>query len=208
MSKSNPDWTYESRYDGLVCGVDEAGRGPLAGPVVASAVILNPHNIPVGLNDSKLLSHEKREHLLNALYESAEIGIGIAEPEEIDRVNILGASMIAMQRAVRALPRCPKVALIDGNRAPILPCAGETIVKGDAKSLSIAAASIVAKVTRDRLMQEAALRFPAYDFAQHKGYPTLCHRQTLAEKGRCPIHRQSYKPVAMAPNAPRYDFCK
>ena len=198
MSAHTPDWSFESRYDGPVCGVDEAGRGPLAGPVVASAVILDPHNLPDGLNDSKALSHEVRERLLNEILATSIIGIGIAEPEEIDRVNILGASMIAMSRAVDALPQCPGIALIDGNRLPELNCCAETIVKGDAKSLSIAAASIVAKVTRDRLMIEAETRYPGYGFAQHKGYPTPDHQCKLMELGPSPIHRRSFAPVMMA----------
>lgn len=195
MPKHTPDLTYEAKYNGTVCGVDEAGRGPLAGPVVASAVILDIHNIPDGLNDSKALSVVKREYLLNAIMETAQVGIGIAEPEEIDRINILKASMIAMKRAVIALPTRTDVALIDGNRAPDLPCQFETIVKGDAKSLSIAAASIVAKVTRDRLMVLAEQRYSGYGFAKHKGYPTKAHREHLQMFGACPIHRRSYKPV-------------
>lgn len=195
MSKYIPDLKYEAQYDGTVCGVDEAGRGPLAGPVVASAVILDTHNIPEGLNDSKTLSAIKREYLLNAILETSYVGIGIAEPEEIDRVNILGASMIAMARAVYALPMTPSAALIDGNRAPDLTCHVETIVKGDAKSLSIAAASIIAKVTRDHLMRKADTRYPGYGFAKHKGYPTKAHQEHLKTLGPCPIHRHSFKPV-------------
>ena len=195
MPKHAPDLTFETRHMAPVCGVDEAGRGPLAGPVVAAAVILGPDNIPEGLNDSKALSQSAREHLLNVISVMCEVGIGIAEPEEIDRMNILAASMIAMKRAVDALPTPPRVALIDGNRAPDLACDIETIVKGDAKSLSIAAASIVAKVTRDRLMIEAELRFPGYGFARHKGYPTQFHRDQLKRLGPCPIHRRSFTPV-------------
>ena len=198
MLKITPDFTYESQHQGLICGVDEAGRGPLAGPVVASAVILNPQDLPEGLNDSKALTHLQREDILNIIIQKAIIGIGIAEPEEIDRMNILSASMIAMTRAVNALPDCPDVALIDGNRTPELNCCAETIIKGDAKSLSIAAASIVAKVTRDRLMIEAEMRYPGYGFAQHKGYPTPDHQCRLLELGPSPIHRRSFAPVRMA----------
>lgn len=184
-----------------VCGVDEAGRGPLAGPVVAAAVILNPESIPDGLNDSKALSEIRRELLLNILTSRKDIfiGIGISEPEEIDRLNILHASMTAMRRAVMNLPVLPHMALIDGNRLPPdLPCEGQAIVKGDARSLSIAAASIVAKVTRDRLMKEADRRFPGYGLAGHKGYPTKAHKEALLQLGASSIHRRSFKPVAEA----------
>lgn len=198
MPKHVPDWSFEALYDGPVCGVDEAGRGPLAGPVVASAVILCPDNLPDGLNDSKALSVSAREYLLNEILQKAEVGIGIAEPEEIDRVNILAASMIAMQRAVEDLKQIPIGALIDGNKAPELPILAQTIVKGDAKSLSIAAASIIAKVTRDRLMVLADRRYAGYGLAQHKGYPTKAHREYLAEVGPSPIHRRSYAPVKAA----------
>ena len=192
-----PDFTFETqagaRNGRIVCGVDEAGRGPLAGPVVAAAVILNPENIPEGLNDSKALSHVARERLLNILIPSTKIGIGIAEPGEIDRINILWASMAAMKRAVENLSIPVDCALIDGNRVPPnLPCHGEAIVKGDAKSLSIAAASIVAKVTRDRIMAEADQRFPGYGWAGHKAYPTKAHREAIAELGRSPAHRWSF----------------
>ena len=197
MRTKTPNWNFESRYTGPVCGVDEAGRGPLAGPVVAAAVILDPKNIPASLNDSKILSQDIRELLMNDILVTSRIGIGIAEPEEIDRANILGATMIAMQRAVEALPIIPVVALIDGNKAPPLPCPSQTLIKGDARSLSIAAASIVAKVTRDRLMMDADTRYPGYGFAGHKGYGTEIHRSRIAELGPCPIHRRSFNPVKM-----------
>ena len=198
MSKLTPDFSFERQCFGPVCGVDEAGRGPLAGPVVAAAVILTPARIPEGLNDSKALSPKQRELLLNAIEKNAQIGIGIAEPEEIDRANILGATMIAMRRAVLALPKLPDMALIDGNKLPELSCDAQAIIKGDSRSLSIAAASIVAKVTRDRLMIEADHRYPAYDFAGHKGYPTKAHIKALNDLGPTPIHRRSYKPVSLA----------
>ena len=196
-----PDDSHETalRKEGLrrICGVDEAGRGPLAGPVIAAAVILDPQNMPVGLNDSKTLSKIRRERLLNAIFASAEVGIGIAEPEEIDRMNILWASMRAMVRAVEALEGqggAVDHALIDGNRLPPdLPCKGTAIIKGDAKCLSIAAASIAAKVTRDRLMEQAGARFPGYGLAQHKGYPTKAHREALQTLGPSPIHRFSFR---------------
>jgi len=198
MSKFTPDFSFERQCYGPVCGVDEAGRGPLAGPVVAAAVILTPARIPEGLNDSKALSSKQRELLLNMIEKNAQIGIGIAEPEEIDRLNILGATLIAMRRAVLALPKFPDMALIDGNKLPDLPCEAQAIVKGDSRSLSIAAASIVAKVTRDRLMVEADSRYPGYGLAGHKGYPTKAHMEAVKQIGPSPIHRFSFKPVRLA----------
>ena len=193
-----PDLSFERRLPGLVAGVDEAGRGPLAGPVVAAAVILPHQNWPSGLNDSKALSASARERLLNILRKCAQIGIGISEPEEIDRLNILGGTMIAMQRAVAALPIPPDAVIIDGNRAPQLPMTAQTIVKGDALSLSIAAASIVAKVTRDNIMKRADSRFAGYNLSQHKGYPTKAHRDAVAALGPSPIHRLSFAPCKAA----------
>ena len=201
MPKTIPNYSVESQFSGPVCGVDEAGRGPLAGPVVAAAVILPPESLPNGLNDSKVLSLARRELLLNEMIARDDIfvSLGIAEPEEIDRLNILHASMIAMRRAVTGLPMRPEMALIDGNRLPPdMPCPAQAIVKGDAKSLSIAAASIAAKVIRDRLMVEADQRFPGYGLAGHKGYPTKAHKAALQELGASPIHRRSFKPVADA----------
>lgn len=197
ISPPNFDFETQARHKGFthICGVDEAGRGPLAGPVIAAAVWLDPQNIPEGLNDSKALSAGARERLLNALTAHAKIGIGISEPEEIDRLNILWASMRAMERAIENLSLTADYALIDGNRLPpAMPCAGEAIVKGDARSLSIAAASIVAKVTRDRIMAEADLRFSGYGLAGHKGYPTKAHRTAVERLGRSPIHRWSFGP--------------
>lgn len=197
MPSSPPDFTFEAQAQQhgftRICGVDEAGRGPLAGPVVAAAVILDPDAIPDGLNDSKALSQVARERLLNKLATCAKIGVGISEPGEIDRINILWASMIAMERAVMALPGGADFVLIDGNRMPNnLPCKGLAVVKGDAKVLSIAAASIVAKTMRDRLMVEADLRVPGYGLSGHKGYPTKAHRAAVAELGRSPIHRFTF----------------
>ena len=197
MPKNTPDLFFERQCCGPVCGVDEAGRGPLAGPVVAAAVILAPDKIPEGLNDSKVLSQIRRELLLNELVKNAQFGIGIAEPEEIDRTNILSASLIAMRRAVLALPCLPEKALIDGNKLPDLPCEAEFIIKGDSRSLSIATASIIAKVTRDRLMIEAENRYPGYGFAQHKGYATELHRGQIKRFGPCPIHRRSFAPIKL-----------
>ena len=193
-----PDWSFEDRYTGLVCGVDEAGRGPLAGPVVAAAVIFPKHQAPLGLTDSKRLSHKQREHLLNIIEQTALIGIGISEPEEIDRINILQASLTAMKRAVLDLETPPAAALIDGNKLPELTLPCEAIVKGDARSFSIAAASIVAKVTRDRLMKRANARFSGYDLDRHKGYPTKAHRAQIIKLGPAPIHRFSFSPVKAA----------
>ena len=192
-----PDFSYETQAGAsrgrIICGVDEAGRGPLSGPVVAAAVIVDPENIPSGLNDSKVLSHSTRERLLNILVQNAKIGIGISEPGEIDRINILWASMTAMRRAIENLNISVDCALIDGNRVPPnLKCEAHAIVKGDAKSLSIAAASIIAKVTRDRLMKEADSRFPGYGWAGHKGYPTKTHRKAVETLGRSPIHRWTF----------------
>jgi len=197
MPKPFPDLSFEKRHGnpkkGPICGVDEAGRGPLAGPVVAAAVILEQSHIPEGLNDSKVLSATRREQLLNALLLNAKIGIGISEPEEIDRINILWASMTAMRRAIENLEIQPFSALIDGNRVPDgLLCEAHAIVKGDGKSLSIAAASIVAKVTRDRLMQQADARFTGYNLSQHQGYPTKAHREAVLRLGKSPIHRWSF----------------
>lgn len=199
----SPDLSFEThlRANGFsrICGVDEAGRGPLAGPVIAAAVILQHPScggyIPSGLNDSKALSQSAREHLLNEINTHCHVGIGIAEPEEIDRLNILQASLTAMARAVAALPCAPDHALIDGNKAAPVSCEQSMIIKGDARSLSIAAASIVAKVTRDRIMTEAEARFPGYGLAGHKGYPTKAHRAAVSQLGPCPLHRRSFKPI-------------
>ena len=193
-----PTWEYEAMHFGSVAGVDEAGRGPLAGPVVTAAVILTKDQIPEGLNDSKALSEKSREKLFDEILGNAWVGIGIAEPEEIDRINILAATMIAMQRAVADLPTSPNAILIDGNHCPHFDMPCEAIVKGDSKSLSIAAASIIAKVTRDRLMKLADQRFTGYGFAGHKGYPTRAHRDRLNLVGPCPTHRRSYAPVKAA----------
>lgn len=194
-----PDYALEMEAGAparLVCGVDEAGRGPLAGPVVAAAVILDPANIPPGLNDSKKLDAARREALFAALQPLAGIGIGMASVEEIDSLNILQAAMLAMTRAIAALPRAPQFALIDGNRLPKqLPCPARAIVKGDARSLSIAAASIAAKVTRDRLMQTLAVRHPGYGFERHMGYGTAAHLDAISRLGPSPAHRRSFAPI-------------
>lgn len=182
---------------GPVAGLDEAGRGPWAGPVVAAAVILNPDNIPAGIADSKALDAEAREALYPRILAAAEVGVGIADVGRIDRDNILNATMWAMAEAVRALPRRPGFALVDGNRAPFLTCEVRTIVKGDARCLSIAAASIVAKVTRDRLMIALARVLPGYGFERHKGYGTPEHAAALGRLGVTAEHRRSFRPVQL-----------
>lgn len=193
------DYNYEAAAVagglGPVCGIDEAGRGPWAGPVVASAVILQPDNIPAGLADSKTLSKDRREELFGRLAEVAVIGVGRAEVAEIDRINILAATMLAMSRAVADLDTMPGHALVDGNRAPDLPCGVECLVKGDARCLSIAAASIVAKVTRDREMAALARRFPGYGWERNAGYGTAEHQTALARLGPNEMHRRSFAPI-------------
>ncbi len=193
---SVPDYSFENAAPFQpVCGVDEAGRGPWAGPVVAGAAILNVATAPAGLNDSKALSAAKREGLFDAL-QGQIIGVGIASVEEIDRLNILNATYLAMLRAVAALSVAPAYALIDGNRIPPdLPCPAEAVVKGDARSLSIAAASIVAKVTRDRIMSDLALEFPGYGWERNAGYGVPAHADALKQLGVTPHHRRSFKPI-------------
>lgn len=181
----------------LVAGIDEVGRGPLAGPVVASAVVLDPDNIPDGLNDSKQLTAERREALYELILASAlDVAISSVSAPEIDRINILRASLEAMRRAAHSLHSRPHFALIDGRDvAPGLPCPGKAIVSGDARSLSIAAASIVAKVTRDRMMVAAGRRYPGYGFEFHAGYATEFHRNAIVELGPCAIHRMTFRPL-------------
>ncbi|MFW9605371.1 MAG: ribonuclease HII [Pseudomonas sp.] len=180
----------------LVAGVDEVGRGPLCGPVVAAAVILNPNRPIIGLADSKKLTVKRREALFEEICRCA-IGWSVAQAsvEEIDQLNILQATLLAMQRAVTGLSVQPKLALIDGNRCPILSMPANAIIKGDATVPSIAAASILAKVTRDRMMKELDEFYPGYDLAKHKGYPTVAHLDALNRLGPSPIHRRSFAPV-------------
>lgn len=179
-----------------VAGVDEVGRGPLCGPVTAAAVILDPARIPPGIGDSKTLSLAKREWLFAAIMEVAQVCVAHASVEEIDRLNILQASHLAMERALAGLRQVPGLALVDGNRLPKnLPCPGQAVVKGDAKSLSIAAASIVAKVTRDRLMVDLAQQHPGYGWDRNAGYPTKDHLAALLNLGVTPHHRRSFKPI-------------
>lgn len=179
----------------LVCGIDEAGRGPWAGPVVAAAVVLDPKCIPDGLNDSKKLSEARRAALFEPIMASSRVGIGIAEVDRIDRDNILQATLWAMAQALDQIGRVA-LALVDGNRAPALPCPVQTIIEGDAKSLSIAAASIIAKVTRDRIMVGHDQAYPGYGFARHKGYGTALHQEALRRHGVTPLHRTSFAPIA------------
>ncbi|HAZ53838.1 MAG TPA: ribonuclease HII [Franconibacter helveticus] len=183
----------------LVAGVDEVGRGPLVGAVVTAAVILDPARPVVGLADSKKLSEKRRLALFDEIREKALAwSIGRAEPHEIDELNILHATMLAMQRAVAGLAIVPEYVLIDGNRCPKLPVPAMAVVKGDSRVAEISAASILAKVTRDAEMAELDLSFPQYGFAQHKGYPTAFHLERLAEHGATIHHRRSFAPVKRA----------
>ncbi|HZS83650.1 MAG TPA: ribonuclease HII [Stellaceae bacterium] len=197
-----PDLALERDCGGLVCGIDEVGRGPLAGPVVAAAVLLDLDHMPRALrraiDDSKALTAEAREDCASALRGCAVIGIGAASVVEIDRINILRASLKAMARAVRALGVLPDAALVDGNVPPTLPCPVRTVIDGDAKSLSIAAASIVAKVTRDRAMRHLARRYPGYGWETNVGYATRAHYRALTALGATIHHRRSFAPVRIA----------
>jgi ribonuclease HII len=198
-----PDFVLERAHQGPVAGVDEAGRGPLAGPVLAAAVIFTRHDLPdalAGLDDSKRLDAPTRQALFAALkgFAGVLIGVGASSAAEIARLNILGATHLAMQRAVARLPVRPALVLVDGNRAPALPCPVQCVVGGDGRSLSIAAASIVAKVLRDRAMAALDPRWPAYGFAANAGYPTKLHRAALALHGACPHHRAGFAPVDAA----------
>ena len=200
VSRPMADFAFETeaRLAGLwpVAGVDEVGRGPLCGPVTAAAVILDPAHIPGGIGDSKTLSAAKREALAGAIMASACWSVAHASVSEIDRLNILHASHLAMERAVAGLAKRPGFVLVDGNRLPkSLPCPARAVVKGDAKSLSIAAASILAKVVRDRLMVDLAQQHPGYGWERNAGYPTKDHLAALLNLGVTPQHRRSFKPV-------------
>jgi ribonuclease HII len=210
-----PDFAIESQCDGLVCGIDEAGRGPLAGPVVAAAVVIDQRRfrgvLRRVLDDSKALSRALRERCHAGLYAGIPsgivgIGIGAASAAEIDQVNVLQANLLAMRRAVAALEartgRRPDVALVDGNIAPPLPCAVRMIVRGDSLSLSIAAASVIAKVTRDRIMHSLALRHPGYGWETNVGYPTAEHIAAIGRLGVTRHHRRSFAPIRLALSAP------
>lgn len=179
-----------------ICGADEAGRGPIAGPVVAAAVILDPENPILGITDSKKLSEKKRNALSLEIKEKALAwAIAQCDADEIDEINILQASMLAMKRAIESLPIAAHKALIDGNRVPKLSIPAEAIIKGDLKESCIGAASILAKVERDKQMLEWHARYPEYNFAQHKAYGTAAHLEALQEHGASPIHRKSFRPV-------------
>lgn len=205
MENKMPDFSFENLYKGIVVGIDEAGRGPWAGPVAAGAVVIQDQALSElllkELNDSKKLSAKKREILYKELLSEQSkgklcIGIGLASCCEIDELNILQATFLAMKRAVDNLPIKPDVALVDGNQTPkCLDCKIKTVIKGDAKSMSIAAASIVAKVFRDRLMSELAEKYPYYGFEKNAGYGTAAHIEGLKTHGITPEHRKSYKPI-------------
>ncbi len=186
------DSLYAKGYK-LICGVDEAGRGPLCGPVVAAAVILKPDDIIEGVNDSKKISEKKREALYDVIMEKAlAVGVGISDVSVIEEVNILNATKLAMKQAIEKLSIIPEYILIDGNQMIDISIPGETVVSGDAKSESIAAASIIAKVTRDRMLIEWDKEYPEYGFAKHKGYGTKVHIEAIGKYGLTPIHRQSF----------------
>jgi ribonuclease HII len=200
MEKAGPDFSFEeaalAQGAAFVVGVDEVGRGPLAGPVTAAAVRLHPGQIPQGLNDSKKLTARRREVLFALIIAQADVSIAHASVTEIDDLNILRASHLAMQRAVEGLPFCADFALIDGNLLPKgLRIPAQAIIGGDARCLSIAAASIVAKVTRDRMMQGLAQLYPGYGWEKNAGYPTKLHLEALLNLGVTPHHRRSFKPV-------------
>lgn len=197
---SIPDFSFETQAmaEGhvTIAGVDEVGRGPLAGPVTAAAVILDPKHIPEGLNDSKKLTAKRRDTLSKAIFRVAEVCVAHASVEEIDEINILRAAHLAMERAVAGLGRHPCLALVDGNMIPKdLSCPGQPIIKGDGRSLSIAAASIVAKTTRDAIMWDLAQQFPGFGWETNAGYGSKSHMSALQKLGPTPHHRRSFKPV-------------
>ena len=207
MRKTNPAreaLTFDREHEltvracDYVAGVDEAGRGPWAGPVVAAAVILREDVAPAGIRDSKQLTASTREKLFDTIYETATVGVGIVGVEQIDRVNILQATFLAMRQAVEALAIAPNIALIDGNHIPPLRCRAIPVVGGDRSCPSIAAASIIAKVTRDRMMIDLAKSFPEYGWNANKGYGTRQHAEAIAEFGVTPHHRRSFAPIRKA----------
>lgn len=199
LDSLGPEWALPA----LIAGVDEAGRGPLAGPVVAAAVILDPRRPITGLADSKAISPRKRERLFDAIHANALcVCVAEASVDEIDRLNILGATMLAMQRAVAGLRLVPQRVLVDGNRVPELAMPAAAVVSGDARIAAVAAASILAKVTRDRGCDVLHTVHPAYGFDKHKGYPTPEHLAALAEHGPCDAHRRSFAPVREALGLP------
>lgn len=190
-----PDFSIESEYSGIIVGIDEVGRGPWAGPVVAAAAIVDPASLPEGIRDSKQLSAAKRELLATQILQVARISIGIASVAEIEALNILGATKLAMCRAYEGLNVTAAIALVDGNQPPKLPCNVRTVIKGDSKSLSIAAAAIVAKVHRDHLMAELAEAYPYYAWERNAGYGTKAHQEGIANSGLTPHHRRNFAPI-------------
>jgi ribonuclease HII len=201
-SRIKPTFELEAAEQQLgswpIAGVDEAGRGPWAGPVVAAAVILNPQKIPANIDDSKALDEDSRAFLYRRIMKVAIVAVGVADVDRIDRDNILGATLWAMAQAIGQLAEAPRLVLIDGNKAPRVPMQTRTIIKGDAKCLSIAAASIIAKVTRDRIMTQMARDYPGYGFERHKGYGTPEHQAAIDKLGVSALHRRSFKPVQLA----------
>ena len=195
-SAAMPDFSFEYQYDAPVAGVDEAGRGPWAGPVVAAAVVLDPARVPAGLDDSKKLSAKRREMLAVEIRAVSEVGVGVGSVAEIDEINIARANDLAMARALAVLPVRPGFVLVDGNWVPrVLDLPARAIPKGDTLSLSIAAASIIAKVTRDRIMGDLATQHPGYGWERNQGYGTAEHRAALERLGVTPHHRRSFKPI-------------
>lgn len=190
-----PSYKFDQDYETPIIGVDEVGRGPLAGPVISAAIILNKEKIPEGINDSKKLSKKKREVINEELISQHSFAIGIASVEEIDKINILQASLLAMKRAVLNLNIKPQTILVDGNKLPDLEYNMYPIIKGDSKSISIAAASIIAKVYRDKLMQDLSLQYPGYYWEKNSGYGTKQHLLALDNLGVTPIHRKSFAPI-------------
>ena len=191
-----PDFSIEDQYPGPVAGVDEAGRGPWAGPVVAAAVVLDRVAVPEGLDDSKKLTPRRRDALFDLVMATARVGVGIGSVEEVDRLNIARANDLAMERAVAALPVIPGFLLIDGRWVPRgLDLPARAVVRGDSLSLSIAAASIIAKVTRDRIMADLDAAYPGYGWATNQGYGTAAHAEALARLGVTPHHRRSFRPI-------------
>lgn len=191
-----PTFEIEASLTGRIAGIDEAGRGPWAGPVVAAAVILNPENMPEGLRDSKKLTEKRREAIAEAIRETSIVGVGVASVEEIDDINILQATFLAMARAEADLSMRPDACIVDGSQKPKLLTPVHMVVKGDAKSFSIAAASIIAKTTRDQMMRDLALEHPHYAWEKNKGYGAKAHSDALAQYGVTPHHRKSFKPIA------------
>ena len=190
-----PSYKFDQAYETPIIGVDEVGRGPLAGPVISAAIILNKEKIPEGINDSKKLSKKRREFINEELITQHSFAIGIASVEEIDKINILQASLLAMKRAVLNLNIKPKTILVEGNKLPDLEYNMYPIIKGDSKSISIAAASIIAKVYRDKLMQDLSLQYPGYYWEKNSGYGTKQHLLALNNLGVTPIHRKSFAPI-------------